>query len=139
MRYIRITGQELRRFKLDYPRLDPNKILGLRTYEYNCYSWALGRTDLWINNAQDFDNLEGLIERFEAQGYTEKRGRKERIAIYQESDGWVTHAARTIEIDGRYTWTSKIGSCYLVAHRRLTDLVGPWGGYGKVSTILYRN
>jgi len=59
----------------------------------------------------------------------------EKVAIYVDGNGEVTHAARQTE-DG--AWTSKLGEWEDIAHKNLDALTGEDPAYGAVAKVLKR-
>ncbi len=59
----------------------------------------------------------------------------EKAALYSDTDGLRTHAARQLADGG---WVSKLGNLEDIVHRTLDALAGPEPAYGKVSCIMKR-
>lgn len=124
----------------DFPNLKSGIVISGATYYYNCFSWALGRTDKWLDSTNHFNgySIDAFIEVFAELGYIQDalgKG-KDQIAIYGRDEYYVLHIARRIKIDGEYIWTSKIGAEELITHETPEELEGP--GYGVVLQILSR-
>lgn len=117
--------------------------------EYNCIDWAASDTNAWWE--PDSQNLyywppevsrkytlDSHIKAYEILGYTlchdvnYEKG-FEKIAIYVDSNGKPTHAARQLS-SGK--WTSKLGQLEDIEHTTLDDISG--SHYGSVAVILKR-
>lgn len=115
---------------------------------YNCIAWAAGDDTRWwwpaANNPRTYwphpnrvRTRESFIRAFETLGYSLCDGGKieagyEKVAFYEDNNGWVTHAARQLN-DGK--WTSKLGIDFDLSHG-LRALEGP--EYGKVAFFMRR-
>ncbi|HEX5726344.1 MAG TPA: hypothetical protein VFX98_12805 [Longimicrobiaceae bacterium] len=122
-----------------------------RTRDYNCFAWAVYRTDVWISPVlydpiQDLytwpagaareDTLEAWSAALAAFGFepcatADLEPRFEKVAVYASAET-PTHMARQLAT-GR--WTSKLGKLEDVEHD-LHALAG--SGYGEVALILRR-
>jgi hypothetical protein len=124
----------------EFPHLDIDNARVLRHEDdnYNCFAWALGFTDRWLNANNYFGTRSkaAFVRAFEAAGWKKtKRPSGEQVAIYKRGRD-VTHVARRTKVDGRYVWTSKLGSNELITHDSPASLEG--GYYGDVVQILSR-
>ncbi|MBE9475473.1 MAG: hypothetical protein IMY85_11340 [Chloroflexi bacterium] len=116
--------------------------------EYNCIAWAAGSTDrwwwpdaqnlyFWPSGATRTETIEAFIRTFETLGFTlcqdgEYETGFEKIAIYVDSKGKPTHAARQVTSG---LWTSKLGE--------FVDIEHPIDGldsseYGLIAIIMKR-
>lgn len=119
------------------------------TPEYNCIAWAAWDNETWWwPDAQHLyywppeiprtETLEAFVKAFEIFGYTvcnnvtNEEG-FEKIAIYIDSHGKPTHAARQLSSGN---WTSKLGSLEDIEHKTLGVLTG--FSYGIVGIIMKR-
>lgn len=134
-----------------FPRFSPgnHSITSPRDPCYNCIAWAAGDQSAWwepdANNqwywptgvAREY-TLAAYVAAYATLGYKpcgdndRLENRWEKVAIYVNSSGMPTHAARQLD-SGR--WTSKLGKSYDIEHLR--DSVGG-GMYGDVQVILRR-
>jgi hypothetical protein len=113
---------------------------------YNCIAWALGDTKRWWwpplspfdslshwpPNVARTETVESFMRVFSLFGYkTCKTGRIEqgweKIALYADSQGKPTHAARQLPSGA---WTSKLGDQEDVEHLAASAVEGRW--YGSV-------
>jgi hypothetical protein len=138
----------------DFPLLKSGgyQITSPSTTDYNCFAWALARSDVWYspvavggyywpeNLAMNTDPAT-MIELFRREGGFEPCAHGaledgfEKIALYSNSNV-VTHAARQI-LSG--AWTSKLGSMEDIEHdsvELLEDLAPE--NYGKATLFLKR-
>jgi hypothetical protein len=116
---------------------------------YNCIAWAAGDTQRWWWPERDPDNgywpegveaavtLSAFVAAFMTLGYAACDQEAvelglERIALFTESTGIPTHAARQLP-SGR--WTSKLGALEDIEHD-LHDLIGET--YGTVAQLMVR-
>jgi hypothetical protein len=123
------------------------------TNRYNCYAWAAGYDDLnwdWYRAGEDYywplhlptdqgNILDSLTQAYLSIGYEIARDDScengyDKIAIYVNSAGIPTHAARQL-INGR--WTSKLGEHQDIQHENLQVLEE--GLYGSVARIMRRS
>ena len=126
------------------------KITSQETADYNCFAWVVGDTSQWwspLENAGYFwppDTPQTLDVRNFVKLYATHGGYApckdsqlengfEKIAIYANVTGDVTHVARQVA-SGK--WTSKIGDWEDIEHNTLAALEGEF--YGKVVQILKR-
>lgn len=138
-------------FEESFPRLRRGqyRLTSPATREYNCIAWAAGQTDRWWE-PDPFEiyywppgvprqrNAASLIAAFALSGYTQCASASyekglEKIAIYTDSQGLPTHAARQLS-DGK--WTSKLGECEDIEHEELVSLGGSL--YGEPTIFLSR-
>ena len=125
------------------------------TSDYNCIAHAAGKNNkwwwpaeapaYWPAEVEKIETLEGFVAAYATLGYTmcPTQGRDlvigvEKVAVYVDSDGIPTHAARQLP-DG--FWTSKLGEWEDIRHHTLEAMEDAGGlglGYGKVAVILRR-
>ena len=84
--------------------------------------------------------MEGYRAVFELMGYEECATDElepgfEKVAIYVDTDGSPTHAAKQL---GTGSWTSKLGGWEDIEHPSLHALEGTGLAYGSVALILRR-
>ncbi len=117
------------------------------TKEYNCIAWAAGDSETWWWPNKDCfwpyeipqeESLDVFIKVYEALGYSLCDNDRyeegvEKVAIYVDSEGIPTHAARQLN-NGR--WTSKLGKLEDIEHNTLEGLAGY--EYGTVAVIMKR-
>ena len=134
----------------DFPNLNNSgyKITSPATIDYNCIAWAAGDTERWWwPDPQDLyywpagvprgETIDAFVKTFETLGYvgcdsTEYENGFEKIALYVDSSGEPTHAARQIDFDH---WTSKLGRIEDIEH----SFDGVTGSlYGSVAVIMKR-
>ncbi len=131
-------------------RKEGYKIASTETVNYNCFGWAIHDASRWwspIENngyhwpesfSRDLD-VGNYVKLFQSVGNFKPcqngdyEDGFEKIAIYANSQGHATHAAR--QISSR-KWTSKLGDWEDVEHDTLEALEGDF--YGKVVQILKR-
>lgn len=120
------------------------------TPEYNCIAWAASEAEVWWepdplnlyywpSNTPRRYTLEAYKKAFETIGYTLCNNflyeeRVEKIAIYVDSRGKPTHAARQLSSGN---WTSKLGQLEDIEHATLENIAGQ--RYGSVGVILKRS
>ena len=118
------------------------------TIEYNCIAWAAGDIEkcwwpdpqhlyFWPSETPRKESIEAFIEAFQIMGYalcpnTEYEEGVEKIAIYVDSNGKPTHAAKQLNSG---SWTSKLGSLEDIKHT-LDGLGG--SGYGSIAVVMKR-
>ena len=125
---------------------DSAEITSPETAEYNCFAWAVGASDAWwepgrtwpIDTSTDW-NVEVLLKAYETHGFVRcddgvLQPEVEKIAIYCDSDGEPTHAAKQLP-NGR--WSSKLGPFEDIEHE-LLDLSGDDPAYGSVCAYACR-
>lgn len=124
------------------------KITSPKSNAYNCIAWAVGDTErwwwpdkmnqyFWPENIPRKNTVDTFIVAYKTLGFEaclhgnlEKSF--EKIAIYVDSSGKPTHAARQL-LNGE--WTSKLGNIEDIEHS-LEGLEG--SAYGKVAAFLKR-
>jgi hypothetical protein len=133
------------------------RITSDETPVYNCIAHAAGKEDnwwwpvevegvYWPGGLNKQETVEGFILAYQTEGYVICEGREleagfQKIAIYVDSLGTPTHAARQLA-DG--SWTSKLGQWEDIQHGTLealeTDDDENHQGlaYGKVALIMRR-
>jgi hypothetical protein len=128
------------------------RVTSAETEDYNCIAWAAGDSsqwwwpnpdDYWPDTAPREETLDSFRAVFEAMGYQECATADfevdfEKIAIFVDSDGVPTHAARQLD-DG--AWTSKLGDWEDIKHDSLNALENaPFMNslYGTVSLFMRR-
>jgi hypothetical protein len=126
------------------------------SFDYNCIAWALEinnawfwpddkskikQTSFWPKQLPNKENRTAFVKLFELYGFRVNPRNdcshelsKKKIAIYFDSLGKPTHAARQLP---NGNWTSKIGDDIDIEHKSLEVLEGP--AYGKVGTIMEKN
>ncbi len=120
------------------------------TLDYNCIAWAANDTEAWWEpDPLDLSywplgiprsyTLDAYIEAYKTLGYSvcedaENENNFEKIAIYADSNGKPTHAARQLN-SGK--WTSKLGRLEDIEPLSLDSLAGPH--YGSLAVILKRS
>ena len=119
------------------------------TPEYNCIAWAAGDTSRWWWPVSPYywptevsmeESLESFQIVFESIGYDECASDElehgfEKVAIYVDTNGSPTHAAKQLE---NGSWTSKLGSSEDIEHSTLHALEGTGLAYASVALILRR-
>jgi len=138
-----------------FPRLHDGRhcVTSDSSFAYNCVAWAAGDDSLcwwpvtdptyyWPAGLPRDVTLENFVRAFSTLGYTpcqsaELEPRFEKIALYVDSDGVPSHAARQLK-SGR--WTSKLGDFEDIRHDTLDALesVAPGQAYGTVAQIMRR-
>lgn len=119
------------------------------TSEYNCIAWSAGDTEAWWwpdplytyywpSGVPREETLESFIKGFETIGYTVCQNGEyeigfEKIAIYVDSSGKPTHAARQLDSG---SWTSKLGQLEDIEHNSLESIAGQI--YGDVTVFMKR-
>lgn len=127
-----------------------------RTPSYNCIAWAAGKSDRWWWPTQGFGTSAGLgghywppgvprqvtifafQQAYATEGYVPcptgvLEDGYEKIAIYANSAGAPTHAARQLP-DGR--WASKLGPSHDIEHDAADHIGGT--SYGEVVMYMRR-
>ena len=122
---------------------------------YNCIAWAAGPENTqtwwdpfaighgyyWPANLPRNAEVDTFIKLYALEGgyspceTAELEPGFEKVAIYADHNGEVTHAARQTEDGG---WTSKLGEWEDIAHKTLEALCGDEPAYGRVAKILKR-
>jgi hypothetical protein len=131
-------------------RREGYKITSRETADYNCFAWAMGDELQWWSPApvegyywpSDVPatlEVDSFIKLYETAGnfspcsdHQFERG-FEKIAIYADKDGQVTHVARQLPSG---EWTSKLGDWEDIQHKNLAAIEGVH--YGRVSQIMKR-
>jgi hypothetical protein len=150
-----MSDQDIER---EFPRLaaDGWKKTSEATFDYNCFAFALHDQDDWYsplpicgyywpaNKLPRNTALPTMIELYRYEGGFEpcENGEHqegfEKIALFVNQAGNVTHAAR--QVDSK-TWTSKLGSLADIEHVLLGSLEDAGIGsddYGRVAQFLKR-
>jgi hypothetical protein len=117
-------------------------------YRYNCIAWAHRNTKQWWWPGGPYWPTMGPLDSspaafvaafrtlgFEPCSSKEVEHGYEKIALFANSRGETTHAARQL-LDGR--WTSKLGKGFDIIHD-LEDVGGPDPAYGEVVQILRKS
>jgi hypothetical protein len=120
-----------------------------RADTYNCMAWAAGddeawwwpdemETSYWPPEVPRVVAVDAFVRAYEGLGYercatSELERGFERIALYVDSNGIPTHAARQLA-DG--AWTSKLGRLEDITHTNLESISG--GGYGLATVFMRR-
>ncbi len=144
-----ITFMSKKDLEIRYPELRGTfySIASSATPKYNCFAWAAGDTEqcwglhknyYWPPGIPREATLEALIRVYETLGYTICDNAREesgflKIAIYVDTDGVPTHAARELHTGD---WSSKLEDLEVILHDTLEDIEG--GMYGEVKVILKR-
>lgn len=131
-------------YKEDLPRLDqsPFTVTSDETTDYNCVAWALGRSDVWISPAEDYEwptdiergtTIDIYKELFKKYGYEICKNDSledgfQKVAIYFDLFNQFHHVARQLSSE---IWTSKLGSNEDIEHE-LRGLEGNYYGTNKV-------
>ena len=134
-----------------FPKLQDGgyRITSPDTVDYNCIAWAAGDTEAWWwpdhldigywpAGVPRAETLEAFIEAFAALGFTtcdtaEYEKGFEKVAIYVDTSGKPTHAARQLSPG---LWTSKLGTLQDIEH----EIDGVSGDlYGSVAVIMKRS
>lgn len=138
----------------DFPLLQSGgyKLTSPSTTDYNCFAWALGRTDVWFSpvaiggyywpeNLPKNTDPATMIDLYHREGGFETCGDGtpedgfEKVALYVNNNV-VTHAARQIS---SAEWTSKLGSMEDIDHDSVDSLEGSAPlDYGKATLFLRR-
>jgi hypothetical protein len=140
------VGKEGRLFELmstaEIEKLFPNivkegyKETSKENVDYNCFAWAMGDTSRWWEPVHIKGyywgkgvprtlEVDSLIELYKREGgylpceHSDPEKGFEKIAIYADSNGTATHAARQT---AEGIWTSKIGVLEDVEHNSLVAL-----------------
>ena len=111
---------------------------------YNCVAWAVGDDQRWWEPSEDNDHYwppgvpreytyQNYLQALATQGFApcadaEQEAGFEKIAIYANARGELTHIARQLP-DGR--WTSKLGEWEDIEHATLAALDGHFFGTAK--------
>ncbi len=126
------------------------KITSVETLDYNCFAWVIGIVSQWwspeVGDGYHWPKdmprkleVKTFLKLYELNGgylpcsNPELEKGFEKIALYADLNGNVTHASRQAE-SGR--WTSKLGDWEDIDHNTLEALEGDF--YGKVVQILKR-
>jgi len=135
----------------EFPNLNPSdfEIKSPSTPSYNCIGWAAGKMEWW---EPDLDHtyywppavtreytMSAYVAAFRSVGYqpcgtSVLEVGSEKIALYADSDGTPTHAARRLQTG---EWTSKLGPFEDVEHITLECLNGDL--YGQPVFYLVRH
>jgi hypothetical protein len=143
--------------ELEFPKLraEGYTITSADTTDYNCFAWVVHDTDHWYSplpingyywpeNIPRNTGLQTFIQLYNREGdfIPCKDGSLERgfekIALYMNAAGGITHAARQQPTG---VWTSKLGVKEDIEHVRLTGLEDDGvkvDDYGKVVQFLKR-
>lgn len=125
------------------------EITSPRTFDYNCFAWAVEDSDRWWSPESSDDyywpenapaqlTLDAIVQTFHLLGYeTCESGDKEqgfqKIAIYANKKGEPTHAARQLP---NGNWTSKLGNWEDIEH--ILEGIEGEEMYGSVRQVLKR-
>ena len=142
--------------KLRFPNLKTNsyRVTSPESGTYNCIAWAAGDSsqwwwpgpredDYWPATVPRQETLKSFRAVFQEMGYVECASREletgfEKIAIFVDSDGSPTHAARQLESGW---WTSKLGDYKDIEHASLSALENApllKSLYGAVALVMRR-
>lgn len=135
-------------------RSDNYCVTSLENDDYNCTAFVIGRTDTrlwpiegdcegvyWPKGILTEETIAAFIAAYATEGYTECSTSEpepgfEKIALFVNESGKVTHAARQLMPSGE--WASKLGGWEDINHATLADLEGPFPAYGKATNFLRR-
>ncbi|MDC0434679.1 hypothetical protein OAM69_03450 [bacterium] len=118
------------------------------TPDYNCIAWAVGIDDQWWDPADGYCWPDGAIFSYEAKalfsayeqiGFVECENSNlekgyQKVALYRNSSGFWTHAARQMPDGG---WASKLGKSVDIVHDDPETVCGE--AYGVVAGFMKRN
>ena len=140
------------RIQETFPNIEKDgyEITSEETADYNCFAWVMGDKSQWWSPVENkgYYWLSNLPKNLDVENFCElykKAGNYfscdndrlesgiEKIAIYADSEGNVTHVAKQLN-SGK--WTSKLGDWEDIEHNSLPSLEGNF--YGKVVRILKR-
>lgn len=127
------------------------RITSEETADYNCFAWALGDKSQWWSPTEEKGyvwrmdvprdlTVKTFCELYKHEGgyvladHADMEGGFEKIAIYADAAGNVTHVAKQT-VSGQ--WTSKLGDWEDIEHNTLAALEGKF--YGKTVQILKRS
>lgn len=134
-----------------FPNLTKNgfTITSPATEDYNCLAWAADESERWwwpdpfyVNywpeDALRDETLEAFAQAYQTLGYEPCAEEQletgfEKVAVYADSEGTPTHAARQLP-SGQ--WSSKLGSLEDITHSSLDALAGEL--YGAAVLLLKR-
>lgn len=137
-------GMTLPRIAIKWPNLKENKnfiFKSIRTWDYNCIAWALGKEDDWIQFEYTIDgelrldiSLKKYIDYFLEQGFeicdnSLVELNIDKICIYADENNVFTHVCLQME-NGK--WKSKMGNYEDIYHDDLESLLGSFYGSPKV-------
>jgi len=131
-------------------RKEGYKITSQETADYNCFAWAVNDTTQWWSpdTGSGYYWLDGIPETLEVTSFVKLyqsagnflpcpthqfENGFEKIAIYADAKGSVTHVARQLPSGA---WTSKLGDWEDIQHESLAAIEGQF--YGKVAQIMKR-
>jgi len=137
------------RITRQFPQLKPGTnchITSGRTPEYNCLSWVLDVTTVWMqpNDEPGFYwpddverewTLQAVTKILTLAGYEKEASNPdleegyEKIAIFLQGTGTPEHFARQLP-NGK--WTSKLGTGNDITHDQLEDLLPRYGALGPI-------
>jgi hypothetical protein len=131
-----------------FPKIDPGFLVTSPfDFRYNCIGWAADEQRFWWPDGWNYwpipdvrePTVERFTEAFATKGYTEASDGTlephiDKLAIYVDSKGFVTHMARQLE-DG--TWTSKLGKAWDIQH--VSEHCLSNSTYGSVAKYLKRS
>jgi len=132
-----VSKQDIEKFFPDLLRTG-YLITSPATPEYNCIAWAANDTEVWWEpDSLDLYywppgiprtyTLDAYIEAYKTLGYSvcgdaEYESDFEKVAIYADSNGKPTHAAKQLD-SGK--WTSKLGRLEDIEHTDLDSIINP--------------
>lgn len=134
----------------DFPRLTPtnHRVTSPPDENYNCIAWAVHDTARWWQPAPDrywpipateeSDTIDDLVRAHQSVGFIQcsvgdPEPGYEKLALYAESDGTYSHAARLLP-NGK--WSSKLGALEDIEHDTPDDVAG--GVYGDIFGFMKR-
>jgi hypothetical protein len=148
---LRLMGQET--IEKAFPRIRNKgyKITSPETADYNCFAWAandtlrwwspgVGNGYYWLDGVPKTLEVESFIKLYKSVGNfvpcSERHFESgfEKIAIYADAEGNVTHVARQLPSGA---WTSKLGDWEDIQHEALDAIEGKF--YGIATQIMKRS
>jgi hypothetical protein len=119
------------------------------TSDYNCFAWALSNTKRWWSPSPSRGyhwprgipadcKLTTFVKLYALEGFAPSDNARvesgfEKLAVYCDSNGEVTHVARQTQSGA---WTSKLGDWEDIEHESLSAVEGEL--YGQVKRFLKR-
>jgi len=130
-------------------RESDHEIKSKATIAYNCFAWAAEETHRrwdpyvyhWPKGVRRELTMEAFVEAYSTKGYElcdtpDREAGFQKIAIYADSQGIPTHAARQLD-SGK--WTSKIGEYEDIDHESLECIEGDGElCYGRAAKYMKR-
>ena len=147
----RCPGGVTRRIREAFPSLQRGEwaVTSPASLSYNCIAWAANEVhrvwwpdprnqQYWPPGSHREVTIEAFLTAFETLGFSRGAGRElepgfEKVAIFEDTDGAPTHAARQLPSG---EWTSKLGKAEDIRHQHLSAVEGE--EYGTVAQVLRR-